>query len=204
MEASFHIALICVVELTKVRRFGEEVTTQVTSALTTLCLLLSLIPQMHGTTHTRLLQSQGFMALQPIGQRQEYGVHVLLLSWVLGWSLKQGEVIAVSQALGEWHGHLQTVSQVTLVAHHDAWHRGADRMPAALVDPFWDALEGWEAGHVVHKDDSMDAAVVVLHHALPEALLTCRVPYLQLTQDETYNDGNIAWCISWSITNKKA
>lgn len=61
-------------------------------------------------------------------------------------------------------------------------------MSAALVNPLGDALEGGEAGHVVHEDDGVDAAVVVLHHALPETLLTCSVPDLQLAQQKPDTD----------------
>lgn len=35
-------------------------------------------------------------------------------------------------------------------------------------------------GHVIHEDNSVHVAVVVLHHALPEALLARRVPQLDL------------------------
>lgn len=70
--------------------------------------------------------------------------------------------------------------QVTFVSHDDARHQGPHGVFAALFDPLRDAFEGWQIGHVIHKDDGVNAAVVVLHHALPETLLTRGVPNLQL------------------------
>ncbi len=157
---------------------------EVTSALTSCCFLLSLVPQLPDVALTRLLQSQGFVALQSISQSQKDGVNMFLLSRVFGWSLKQREVVAVGKTLGGRRGDLPAVPQVTLVAHHDAGHQGPHRVTAALLYPLGDALEGAEAGHVVHENDGMDAAVVVLHHALPETLLTCRVPDLQLARQK--------------------
>lgn len=109
---------------------------------------------------------------------------MLLLSRVLGRSLKQWEVVAVGETLGGRRGDLAAVPQVTLVAHHDAGYQRPNRVLAALLNPLRDTLEGAEAGHVVYKDDGMDVAVVVLHHAVPETLLTCCVPDLQLAQQK--------------------
>ena len=71
-------------------------------------------------------------------------------------------------------------SEVAFVAHQDAGHHGAHRVPATLTDPLGEALKRGQAGHVVHKDDGVYVAVIVLYHALPEALLPGCVPYLQL------------------------
>lgn len=152
-----------------------------TSALTRCGFLLSLVPQMgHAAALTQLLQSQRFVTLQPVGYRQKDGIHVFLLSGVFGRSLKQREVVSVGETLGGGRGDLPVVPQVALVSHHDAGHQGPHTVTAAFLDPLGDALEGGQAGHVVHKDDGVHAAVVVLHHAPPEALLTGRVPDLQL------------------------
>lgn len=132
----------------------------------------------------QLLQPHGFVALQSVRQRQKDSVNMLFLGRVFSRRLKKREVIAVGEALGRGGGDLPAVPQVTLVAHHDAWNHGPHRVPAALVDPLWDALEGGEARHVIHEDDGVDAAVVVLHHASPETLLTCCVPDLQLKQQK--------------------
>lgn len=155
---------------------------EVTSAFASSCFPLSLVPQL--PAFTQLLQSHGFVALESISQSQKDSVNIVPLGRVFGRRLEQREAVAVSKTLRSRGGDLPAVPQVTLVAHHDARHHGPHRVSAALLDPLWDALEGGEAGHVVHEDDSMDAAVVVLHHALPEALLTCRVPDLQLTQQK--------------------
>lgn len=154
--------------------------TEVTSALARRRSRLPLVPQLPGAALARLLQSQRFVALQSVRQSQKDGVHVLLLSGLLGRGLEQREVVAVGEALRRRGGDLPAVPQVALVAHHDAGHQGPHAVPAALLDPIRDALEGGEAGHVVHEDDGVDAAVVVLHHALPETLLARRVPDLQL------------------------
>lgn len=155
---------------------------EATSALTHSCFLLSLTPQLPEVALARLLQSQGFVALQSISQSQKDGVNVFLLRRFLGWRLKQRKVVAVCETLRGRGGDDPAVPQVTLVAHHDAGHQGPHAVSAALLDPLGDALEGGEAGHVIDEDDGMDAAVVVLHHALPETLLTGRVPDLQLAQ----------------------
>lgn len=155
---------------------------EVTSALTSCCSLLSLVPQLPDAALTQLFQSHWFVALQSISQSQKDSVNMFLLSRILGWRLKQREVVAVGKTLCSWSGDLPAVPQVTLVAHHDARHLGPHRVSATLLNPLRDAFEGGEAGHVVHEDDSMDAAVVVLHHALPETLLTRCVPDLQLAR----------------------
>ncbi|TNN41886.1 hypothetical protein EYF80_047953 [Liparis tanakae] len=150
----------------------------------------SLVPQTPAAAAlARLLQPQRLVALQSVRQSQKDGVHVLLLSGFLGRGLEQREVVAVGEALRRGGGDLPAVLQVALVAHHDARHQGPHAVPAALLDPLGDALEGGEAGHVVHEDDGVDAAVVVLHHALPEALLTRCVPDLQLSCSAALSPG---------------
>lgn len=153
------------------------------SALTSL--RLSPVPGLPATAAlAQLFKPHGFVALQSVRQRQKDSVNVLFLRRVLGRRLKQREIVAVGEALGSWGGHLPAVPQVTLVAHHDTRHHGPHRVPAALVNPLWDALEGREARHIVHEDDGVDAAVVVLHHASPETLLTRCVPDLQLIEQK--------------------
>lgn len=156
--------------------------TELPSALTSV--RLSPVPGLRAATLAELLQPHGFVALQSVRQGQKDSVNVLFLCRVLGRRLKQREIVAVGEALGSRGGDLPAVPQVTLVAHHDTRNHGPHRMPAALVDPLWDALEGREARHVVHEDDRVDAAVVVLHHASPETLLTGCVPDLQLKQQK--------------------
>lgn len=151
-----------------------------TSALTNRCILFSPVPQLLTAALAQLLQSHGFVALQSISQCQKDSFHMFLLSRVLGRSLKQREIVAVCKALRSRGGDLPAVPQVTLVAHHDTRHHGPDRVSAALLNPLGNALEGGDAGHVVHKDDSVNAAIVVLHHAPPETLLARCVPDLQL------------------------
>lgn len=167
----------------------------VRSALTNGWFLFSLVPQLHAAALTQLLQSHGFVALQSISQGQKDGVNMLLLSRVLGWSLKQWVIVAVCKTLCCWGGDLPALLQVTLVAHHDARHHPPHGVAAALVNPLGDALEGGEAGHIVNKDDSMDTAVVMLHHASSETLLTCSVPDLQLVQNRTRVSNAIRECI---------
>lgn len=150
------------------------------SALTSL--RLPPFPVLPAAPLAQLLQPHGFVALQSVRQRQKDSIHVLFLRRVFGRRLKQWEIVAVGEALGGRGGHLPTLPQVTLVAHHDTRNLGPHRVPAALVNPLRDAVEGGEARHVVHEDDGVDAAVVVLHHAPPETLLTGRVPDLQLEE----------------------
>lgn len=152
------------------------------SALTSL--RLPPVPGLPAAALAQLLQPHGFVALQSVRQRQKDSVDVLFLRRVLGRRLKQREIVGVGEALGGWGGHLAALPQVTLVAHHDARNHGPHRVPAALVNPLRDALEGGEARHVVHEDDGVDTAVVVLHHASPETLLTSCVPDLQLEEQE--------------------
>lgn len=172
-------------------------------ALTKPLLLLSLA-QLPDAVLAQLLQSQRFVALQPVRQGQEDGVHMLLLGRLLGRRLKQRVVVAVGEELGRRCGHLPQLPQIALVSHDDAGHQWPHRVAAALLDPLRDAFEGGEAGDVVHKDDGVDAAVVVLHHALAETLLTCCVPNLQL--EEKHKQGfkkKLSWRSFFILVVKK-
>lgn len=51
----------------------------------------------------------------------------------------------------------------------------------ALLHPGSQAVEAGRARDVVHKEHSVDVSVIVLHHGLSKALLSCRVPQLELT-----------------------
>lgn len=53
-------------------------------------------------------------------------------------------------------------------------------MLLALFDPGREAVEAGSVGDVIDKDNSVHVAVVVLHHGLPETLLACSVPQLDL------------------------
>lgn len=55
------------------------------------------------------------------------------------------------------------------------------------LDPCLEVTEGGHLGDVVDEDHGVDVAVVVLHHGLPETLLTSGVPYLNLAN-------KMAWC----------
>lgn len=56
----------------------------------------------------------------------------------------------------------------------------SQRVLPALFHPGRQAGEAGRARHVVHKEHSMNVAIVVLHHGLSEALLPRRVPQLEL------------------------
>lgn len=70
--------------------------------------------------------------------------------------------------------------QVTLVAHQDAGHLLPQRIPPALLQPQGQVTEAGRIGHVEDQNDGMHIAIVLLHHALAEPLLACRVPQLNL------------------------
>lgn len=175
--------------LAKTTRRRTQGGPEVPSALTGVG--LSPVPGLPAATLTQLLQPHGLVALQSVRQGQKDSVNVLFLCRVLGRRLKQREIVAVGEALRSRGRDLPAVPQVALVAHHDARNHGPHRVAAALVDPLWDALEGGEACHVVHEDDRVDAAVVVLHHASPEALLARCVPDLQLKRQKHLMIGQI-------------
>lgn len=69
-----------------------------------------------------------------------------------------------------------TLQQVTLVAHQDTRHLLAQRIPPALLQPQGQVTEAGRIGHVEDQHDGMHTAIVLLHHALTESLLACRVP----------------------------
>lgn len=53
-------------------------------------------------------------------------------------------------------------------------------MLLALLDPRWQAGEAGRVGHIIYENDGVDIPVIMLHHGLPEALLTSSVPKLNL------------------------
>ena len=53
-------------------------------------------------------------------------------------------------------------------------------VPPALFYPGGEAAEAGRAGDIIHKEHSVDVAIVVLHHGLTETLLSCCVPQLEL------------------------
>lgn len=56
----------------------------------------------------------------------------------------------------------------------------SERVLPALFHPGRQAAEAGRARHVIHEEHSVNVAIVVLHHGLPEALLPRRVPQLEL------------------------
>lgn len=142
----------------------------------------------------RLTQHQWLLTLELVGHRHEDGLHVVTVStaadsrtlvaaaaaWLLSRRLEQRHGVAVGELLRQVAAHLHRVVEVTLVAHQDAGHLAAQGVLLALLDPRRQAAETGRVGHVVHEDHGVNVAVVVLHHGLPETLLTSRVPQLDL------------------------
>lgn len=52
----------------------------------------------------------------------------------------------------------------------------------ALFHPGAQPAEAGRAGDIVDEEHCVDVSVVVLHHGFTEALLSCRVPQLELTE----------------------
>lgn len=142
----------------------------------------------------RLAQHQRLLTLELVGHRHEDGLHVVAVSTarrrpllaaaaaagLLGRRLKQRHGVAVGELLRQVSAHLHRVVKVALVAHQDAGHLAAQGVLLALLDPRRQAAETGRVGHVVDEDHGVHVAVVVLHHGLPEALLACCVPQLDL------------------------
>lgn len=103
-----------------------------------------------------------------------------LAVWVLSRGLKKRHGVGVCELLRHVCAHLDGVLEVALVPHQDPWNLGAQSVLLALLDPGREAAEAGGVGDIVDKDDSVHVAVVVLHHGLPEALLACSVPQLDL------------------------
>jgi len=126
---------------------------------------------------------QRALGLQPAGQAHENGVHVLAFLRVLGRGLEQKHVVRIGELQGHAGWHLDQVLQVTLVPNEHPGDEGRHRVPVALLDPHLEVGEGGHLGDVVHEDDGVHVAVVVLHHALPKPLLASCVPHLHLGRE---------------------
>ena len=107
-------------------------------------------------------------------------VSLPLAVWVLCRRLKQGQGVGVSKLLCHVCAHLDGLLEVTLVSNYDPGYLGAQCVLLALLNPGWEAAEAGSIGNIVDEHNSVHIAVVVLHHGLPEALLTCSVPQLDL------------------------
>lgn len=157
-------------------------------------LLLSPSPKSHCVLRaSRLAQHQGFLRLELVRHSHEDSLHMVVVATVavsaavsvariLGWRLKQRHGVRVGKLLCRLGAHLGCVAKVTLVAHQDARHLLPQRVLLALLNPRRKASEAGGVSDVVDKDDSVYVPVVVLDHALPEALLTCSVPQLHLQE----------------------
>lgn len=127
-----------------------------------------------------LAEHQRFVALQLVSQRHKYSFHMVIVIGVLSGGLKQRHTVCVGKLLGQVCGHLNGASQVTLISNQDARYVVCQQVLLALLYPGRQAVEAGHVGHVIHEDDSMHIPVVVLDHALPEALLPRGVPQLDL------------------------
>lgn len=141
-------------------------------------------------TLRRLAQYQRLLRLQLVGHRHKNGLNVVAVSpavvsvslavRVLCRCLKHGHGVGVGELLRHVRAHLDGVLEVALVSNQDPGYLCAQRVLLALLDPGREAAEAGGVGNVVDEDNSVHVAVVVLHHGLPEALLTCSVPQLDL------------------------
>lgn len=91
--------------------------------------------------------------------------------------------------------HLCGVAQVAFVADQDSGHLLAQGMLTALLNPCRKATETSSIGDVIDKHHSVDVAVVVLHHTLTEALLTCGVPQLDLVEGKKGKQLAVKLCL---------
>lgn len=136
----------------------------------------------------RLTEDQRLLRLQLVGHGHKNGLHVVtvpvvpvpLTVGVLGRRLEKRHGVRVRELLRHVRAHLHRVLQVALVPHQDPGDLCAQRVLLALLDPGGEAAEAGGVGHVVDEDDGVHVAVIVLDHGLPEALLACSVPQLDL------------------------
>lgn len=105
---------------------------------------------------------------------------MVIVIGVLGRGFKQWHAVSVSKLLGQVRGHLNSTPQVTLISNQNPWDIIGKQVLFALLYPGGQAVETGNVCHVIHKHHSVYIPVVVLHHALPEALLASSVPQLYL------------------------
>lgn len=127
-----------------------------------------------------LAKHQWLVALQLMSQCHKYSFYVVIIIGVFSRGLKQRHTVCVSKLLCQVCGHLNGTSQVTFISNQDARYVTCQQVLLAFLNPRWQAVEAGHVGHVIDKDDSVHVPVVVLNHALPEPLLSCSVPQLDL------------------------
>lgn len=120
------------------------------------------------------------MTFKLVSQCHENGLHMVVVIGVLGRGFEQRHAVSVSKLLGQVRGHLNSASEVTFIANQNPWDVIGKKVLLALLYPGGQAVEAGNVCHVVHKHHGVHVPVVVLHHALPEALLACSVPQLDL------------------------
>lgn len=69
----------------------------------------------------------------------------------------------------------------------------SDRVLPALFYPGSQAPEAGRTGDIIYKEDSVDVTIVVLHHGLPETLLSRRVPQLELEIRRGTHKEKVKW-----------
>lgn len=116
------------------------------------------------------------MTFKFVSQCHEYGLHMVIVIGVLGRGFKQWHAMSVSKLLGQVRGHLNSTSQVTFISNQNPWYIIGKKVLFAFLYPGWQTVEAGNICHIIHKHHSVHIPVVVLHHALPEALLACSIP----------------------------
>lgn len=122
----------------------------------------------------------GLGALELVSQGQEDGLNVVGFAFIHCGRLEEGHAVEICKLLCHVGAHRNLVLAITFVSNENAGNVTGELVLVTLLHPERKALVGGHLGHVIHKDNGMDIAVVVLYHTLPEPLLTSRVPKLQL------------------------
>lgn len=143
----------------------------------------------------RLAEHQWLVALQLMSQCHKYSFYVVIIIGVFSRGLKQRHTVCVSKLLCQVCGHLNGASQVTFISNQNSRYVICQQVLFAFLYPRWQAVEAGHVGHVIHKDDSMHISIVVLNHALPEPLLSCCVPQLDLEggKQEAKSTSSVQW-----------
>lgn len=93
---------------------------------------------------------------------------------------KKWHTMSISKFLCHVRRYLNCASQIAFISNQNPGYVIGEQMLLAFLDPQRQTMKTCNVCHIIHKHNSMYVPIIVLNHALPESLLPCCIPELDL------------------------